>query len=43
MALTTSERQEAAEILRVAEETQVAVVPLVRTFPHLGIEDTYEI
>jgi 2-keto-4-pentenoate hydratase len=43
MALTIAEREEAAEILRVAEETQVAVVPLVQTFPHMGIDDTYEI
>jgi 2-keto-4-pentenoate hydratase len=43
MALTAAERSQAADILRVAEQTQVAVAPLVQTFPHLAIEDTYEI
>ncbi|MCU1622750.1 MAG: 2-keto-4-pentenoate hydratase [Frankiales bacterium] len=43
MALTLEERQQAAEILRVAEETHRSVPPLVQTFPHLDITDTYEI
>jgi 2-keto-4-pentenoate hydratase len=41
--LTTSERQEAAELLRDAEDTQVAIPPLVQTFPHMDVVDTYEI
>jgi 2-keto-4-pentenoate hydratase len=43
MGLSTVERLEAAELLRVAEETQVAIPPLVQTFPHLDVVDTYEI
>lgn len=43
MALTAAERQEAADLLRVAEETQVAIPPLVQTFPHMDVTDTYEI
>ena len=43
MGLNTAERLEAAELLRVAEETAVAIPPLVQTFPHLDVVDTYEI
>jgi 2-keto-4-pentenoate hydratase len=43
MTLTAAQRQEAAEALRVAEETQVAVPPLVRTYPAIDVVDAYEI
>jgi 2-keto-4-pentenoate hydratase len=43
MGLTAAEREQAAELLRVAEETQVAIPPLVQTFPHMDVTDTYEI
>jgi len=43
MSLTDAQRQEAAEALRVAEETQVAVPPLVQTYPAIDVVDAYEI
>lgn len=43
MGLTPAQRQEAADALRMAEETQVAIVPLVQAFPDLSIDDTYAI
>ena len=43
MGLNTDERFAAAELLRVAEQTGVAIPPLVQTFPHLDVVDTYEI
>lgn len=43
MGLTAAERQEAADLLRVAEQTQVAIPPLIQTFPHMDVTDTYEI
>jgi 2-keto-4-pentenoate hydratase len=43
MGLTARERERAAEILRTAEETQVAVPPLVQTFSGIDVVDAYEI
>ena len=43
MGLTAQERQQAAEILRVAEQTVQAVPPLVQTHPHMDVVDAYEI
>jgi 2-keto-4-pentenoate hydratase len=43
MGLTASQRLEAAETLRIAEETQTAVPPLVQTFPGIDVVDSYEI
>ncbi|MCU1599753.1 MAG: bphH [Frankiales bacterium] len=43
MGLSAQEREEAAELLRVAEETRVAIPPLVQAFPHMDVTDTYEI
>jgi 2-keto-4-pentenoate hydratase len=41
--LTAPERERAAEVLRTAEATQVAVPPLVQTFPGIDVVDAYEI
>ena len=43
MSLTDAQRQEAAEALRVAEQTQVAIPPLVQTYPGIDVVDAYEI
>ena len=43
MTLTAEQRLEAAEALRVAEETQVAIPPLVQTYPAIDVVDAYEI
>jgi 2-keto-4-pentenoate hydratase len=43
MGLTAAERESAAEILREAEGTRVAVRPLVQTFPGIDVVDAYEI
>ena len=43
MTLTDPTRLEAAEALRVAEATQVAVPPLVQTYPDIDVVDAYEI
>ena len=43
MGLTDAQRLEAAEALRVAEETQVAIPPLVQTYPDIDVVDSYEI
>ena len=43
MGLTVTERERAADVLRTAEATQVAVPPLVQTFPGLDVVDAYEI
>ena len=43
MALSTADRERAAEALRVAEQTQVAVPPLVQAFPGIDVVDAYEI
>jgi 2-keto-4-pentenoate hydratase len=43
MTLSTAQREEAAEALRVAEQTQVAVPPLIQTYPDIDVVDSYEI
>ena len=43
MALTDAQRDEAAEALRLAEGTRVAIPPLVQTFPGIDVVDAYEI
>jgi 2-keto-4-pentenoate hydratase len=41
--LTEAQRDEVAELLRVAEETRVAVPPIVQTHPDIDVVDAYEI
>jgi 2-keto-4-pentenoate hydratase len=41
--LTEAERDEVAELLRVAEETRVAVPPIIQTHPDIDVVDAYEI
>ena len=41
--LTVTERERAAEVLRTAEATRIAVPPLAQTFPGLDVVDAYEI
>ena len=43
MSLTQDQRVEAAEALRVAEQTQVAIPPLIQTYPGIDVVDAYEI
>jgi 2-keto-4-pentenoate hydratase len=43
MSLTDTERDEAAEALRAAEESRVAIPPLVQTYPGIDVVDAYEI
>ncbi len=43
MALTDTERRDAAEALRIAEQTQAAIPPLVQTWPAIDVIDSYEI
>ncbi len=43
MSLTAQEREQAAELLRAAEASRVAVPPLVQTFPAIDVVDSYEI
>ena len=43
MGLTDAQRDEVAELLRVAEETRVAVPPIVQTHPEIDVVDSYEI
>jgi 2-keto-4-pentenoate hydratase len=43
MGLTDAQRLAAAEALRVAEQTQVAISPLVQSFPGIDLVDSYEI
>ena len=43
MSLTDAQRLEAALALQVAEQTQVAVPPLVQTYPAIDVVDAYEI
>jgi 2-keto-4-pentenoate hydratase len=43
MGLSDATRLEAAEALRAAEATQVAVPPLVQTYPGIDVVDSYEI
>ncbi|MDT7571895.1 MAG: 2-keto-4-pentenoate hydratase [Actinomycetota bacterium] len=41
--LTDAQRDEVAELLRVAEETRVAVPPVIQTHPDIDVVDAYEI
>src|SRR5262245_54066755 len=41
--LTDSQRQRAAEILRLAEHSRQPVAPLTETYPEIDTEDAYEI
>jgi 2-keto-4-pentenoate hydratase len=43
VSLSEAQRDEAAEALRVAEETATAIPPLVQTFPGIDVVDSYEI
>jgi 2-keto-4-pentenoate hydratase len=43
MSLTEAQRDEVAELLRVAEESRVAVPPIVQTHPDIDVVDAYEI
>ena len=43
MGLSLFDRERAAQVLREAEATQVAVPPLVQTFPGIDVVDAYEI
>jgi 2-keto-4-pentenoate hydratase len=43
MALTERQRDEVAELLRVAAETRVAVPPVIQTHPDIDVVDAYEI
>jgi 2-keto-4-pentenoate hydratase len=43
MTLSAEERQAAADALRLAEETQTAIPPLVQTWPAIDVVDAYEI
>ena len=43
MGLTTAQREQAADLLREAETSRVAVPPLVQTFPEIDVVDSYEI
>jgi 2-keto-4-pentenoate hydratase len=43
MGLTAQDRQRAAELLAMAEQTQTAIPPLVQTFPGIDVVDAYEI
>jgi 2-keto-4-pentenoate hydratase len=43
VSLTQDQREEAAAALRQAEQTQVAIPPLVRTYPGIDVVDAYEI
>ncbi|MDT7549123.1 MAG: 2-keto-4-pentenoate hydratase [Actinomycetota bacterium] len=43
MTLTDTQRDEVAELLRVAEETATAVPPIVSTHPDIDVVDAYEI
>lgn len=43
MGLTDAQRHEAADALWVAEQTQVAIPPLVQTYPDIDVVDAYEI
>jgi 2-keto-4-pentenoate hydratase len=43
MGLTATEREQAADLLREAEASRVAVPPLVQTFPSIDVVDSYEI
>ncbi len=43
MTLTADQRVEAALALRTAEQTQVAIAPLVQTYPGMDVVDSYEV
>ncbi|MDX6220127.1 MAG: 2-keto-4-pentenoate hydratase, partial [Frankiales bacterium] len=43
MGLTDAQRHQAAEALRTAEATQVAIAPLLKTYPSIDVVDAYEI
>jgi len=43
MSLSTEQRLEAALALQTAEQTQVAIPPLVQTYPAIDVVDAYEI
>lgn len=43
MSLSESQRDEVAQLLRVAEETRVAVPPVISTHPDIDVVDAYEI
>ncbi|MCU1621764.1 MAG: 2-keto-4-pentenoate hydratase [Frankiales bacterium] len=43
MGLNAAQRLDAAEALRMAEATQVAVPPLITTYPGIDVVDSYEI
>jgi 2-keto-4-pentenoate hydratase len=43
MGLSQRQREEAAEALRTAEATQVAIPPLIQTYPDIDVVDSYEI
>ena len=43
MGLSQQQREEAAEALRTAEATQVAIAPLIVTYPDIDVVDSYEI
>lgn len=43
MGLSQQQREEAAEALRTAEETRVAIPPLIVTYPAIDVVDSYEI
>lgn len=41
--LSAEEREQAALALRAAERTRVAIQPLVQTYPHMDVEDSYRV
>ena len=43
MALTERQRDEVADLLRTAEETRVAVPPVIQSHPEIDVVDAYEI
>ncbi|MDX6198158.1 MAG: 2-keto-4-pentenoate hydratase [Actinomycetota bacterium] len=43
MGLTEAQRDQVAELLRTAEETRVAVPPIIQTHPDIEVVDAYEI
>ena len=43
MGLSEAQRDEVAELLQVAEETRVAVPPVIQTHPDIDVVDAYEI
>jgi 2-keto-4-pentenoate hydratase len=43
LSLTDGQRDEVAELLRIAEQTRVAVPPIIQTHPGIDVVDAYEI